>query len=142
MAKKRKIIKKDVEAAKTMPPLGFSPQVDLIDVIDGDTVLVEFKRRFAVRLVHPNDSKLEFNAPEKNTQEGVDAKENLAKILAGKELIIFIPAHNGVSLMDIQSFNRVLATMWAGEELVTEKMLEGGFAALYKKGCYNTKGKE
>lgn len=75
-------------------------------VIDGDTVEVEIKRTFHVRF-------RDFNAPELSDLEGNAYKEKLQKILSeAEEVVIYIPSNDDVRLMDVNSFNRIVADLF------------------------------
>ena len=121
------------------PQCGLTTKAKITRIVDGDTLEIEVKRTFAVRLVHPNEDALEFNTPEKNTTEGKLSKETLEELAEGKDAIIFIPANDGYKLMDIQSFNRILGEVWVDGKLLTQLMLDKNMATLCKKGSYSTR---
>lgn len=118
------------------PELGFTTVAKVLRVIDGDTVDVEVSRVVRVRLQHPNDEGLDFNAPEKNTKEGQKALEYVKEKLTDKEVVIFFPAKTPEILLDNTSFNRVIGELWLNAKRFTAELLDAGLAKLSKRGHY------
>ncbi len=105
--------KPKVEIPKEVPPTGLTTQVYLKRVVDGDTLEVEFRRTFKVRL-------LDRWQPELGTPDGDKLKRELQeKLFIGEELTLFVPANKPDSLMDLNSFERILGHIWnkQGERL-------------------------
>ena len=137
-------MKKQPQTPQT-PQIGWTTKVDIEDVHDGDTIKVSITRKFSIRLVHENDDKLIFQAPELKTPEGELSKEYLINLLLEyrdehlyrdniwKNLTAFFPTNKPEALMDINSFNRLLATVWADDKLVTQEMLDAGHAKMVKR---------
>ncbi len=118
------------------PEAGFATEGRIIKVIDADTVDVEIKRIVRVRLSHPNDKKLDFNAAEKNTLAGMNAKTYLSLISMGRPITVFFPAKSPEILLDNTSFNRIIGEIWLGGKRLTQTLLEAGYAKLSKRGHY------
>ena len=88
------------------PPEGLSTQVKVSRVIDGDTIEVTLERKFNVRL-------LNYSKKELGTAQGqIDKAELDAKLKAGDNIHIFIPAFKAERLIDNTTFNRVLAYVY------------------------------
>ena len=107
------------------PKPGLTTEVDIVRWIDADTPVVKISREFSVRLLD-TDKKGQFNSPEKNTPEGQEAKLFAEEYSKEKKAYIFIPTKNSVKLMDINSFNRILAEMWIDDRKVTDVLIENG----------------
>jgi endonuclease YncB( thermonuclease family) len=120
----------------SVPEPGVTVKAMVVKVKDGDTIRVAVTREFDVRLIHPNDQKLEFNSAELNTEDGKAAKQFLQGLL-GFDVTVFVPTHGNNNLIDWNSFNRVLGQVWTEQgKCVTDTMLECGFGKLYKKNSY------
>jgi len=94
----------------------------VIGVVDGDTLVLEGKVR--VRLRYADAPELEFCG-------GIEAKEELEKLVVGKKVVIQeqIP----------DQFGRGMAMVYEGNTLVNQKMLESGWARFHHD---TTKNKE
>lgn len=111
----------------TRPPYGLCIPVTLVEVVDGDTVRVKlYGKDCSVRIQG-------YDAPEKTLRGGTTPEEKERGILARQELEQFLEAHE-VSmwipyeprLEDLLSLNRVKARLFAGENDVTEWMIQRG----------------
>ena len=81
---------------------GYATQVDYIRSVDGDTYEFEIRRRFKIRL-------RDFDAPEKNTEAGVEMTEYVDDLFSKAEkIIVFIPTNSPLKLMDMNSFERLV----------------------------------
>ena len=95
------------------PELGVSTEAKVLRVIDGDTIEVEVSRKFNVRF-------RDVKKPELRTPEGKIAKADLAnKLPVGAEVTLFIPTNNAHKLMDFNSFERIVADVYIGDEKCT-----------------------
>ena len=113
------------------PRHGFSTECTLDRVVDGDTLCVEIKRKFNVRLIHENEEGKQFNCAELKTPEGKAAKEFVEELLQDNpNITIFIPAGEDAKLMDINSFNRILSEVWVGNYKLTDILLKEGYGEL------------
>ena len=118
------------------PTPGWTTQAKVERVLDGDTIEVSITRRFCVRLIHQNEEDLEFNAPERNTPEGQQAKSALETLVDGQYIILFLPAKHPEKLLDVENLGRILGEVWLDGERVTSILLEEGHGKLLKKGSY------
>ena len=96
------------------PPIGWTVQVKIIEVYDGDTVVCEIRKRVRIRL-------LDCWAPEIRTKDkdekkkGYDSKDHLTKILPdGSDAILHIPG--SVDIGRSLTFGRFLGHLWADAE--------------------------
>lgn len=123
-----------------LPKEGLTTKAKVVKVIDGDTIEVEVSRKFAIRLLDPNNhNNKKFGAAEIDTPEGVKAKEALSALVKDDEVIIFIPAKNSLNLMDINSFNRLLAEVWTLEGYnVSSVLKEKGYLHENQKAPQST----
>lgn len=115
------------------PPIGWTVQVKIVEVYDGDTVVVEIRKRVRVRL-------LDCWAPEIRTkdkdekQKGYDSKENLQTILPdGSDAILHIPG--SVDIGRSLTFGRFLGHLWADadDDNVSAQQVEAGHATETKQ---------
>ena len=114
------------------PRPGFCSPVKVTRVIDADTIEVELTRRFNVRLVHENYEGKYFNAPEKNTTEGIDAANFVDEVIEEHDdnAVLFIPTGEDQKLMDFNSFSRILGEIWVDGERLTDLLIEYGYGEL------------
>ena len=116
------------------PQNGLTTDVKVVRIIDADTIEVEVKRTFPLRLVHHGYDGVQFDAPEKNTPEGQDAIDFVKDVLEDREVQAFIPAGKSLALTDINSFNRLLGNLYVeGRGWLTNVLLEHGHAELKEK---------
>lgn len=87
--------------------------VKFIRAVDVDTYEVEVSRRFNVRLRN-------IDGFEHDTDKGKDGKAFVDKELSSAKLItISIPTNDSLKLMDVQSFERVVADVYYdGKDMV------------------------
>lgn len=103
------------------PESGFSTQVEYVRAVDGDTVEVELRRRFHVRI-------RDIDAVELKSPTGISAKTFVAMtLMAAKELKIFVPTNDTLKLMDINSFNRIVADLYVDGKSLAEIIREAGY---------------
>ena len=130
----------------TQPQPGLTTELQVERVKDGDTLEVSFIRRFSLRMMHQNEDNLIFQAPEKNTPEGQRAKEFLEDLLISpvslsyesdsslwKDITVFFPSNDPTSLMDMNSFERLLGEAWVDGQNIGKLMLDAGHAILKKR---------
>jgi len=112
------------------PDAGLGTAVKLERVIDGDTVVVSVTRSFPVRIRG-------LRAPEHNQPGGPEATAALTKLLnSGAELFIFIH-HPDKYITGINSFDRVLADMYAADQNVAQWMIDNKFGIAGSKEGVN-----
>ena len=93
----------------------------VMEITDGDTVVVEIKRLVRVRL-------LDCWAPELRTADGLEAARHLAKLIDGKDVTVQIDLSPDGRFGDKMSFNRVLGRLLIDGRDVSELMVESGHA--------------
>jgi endonuclease YncB( thermonuclease family) len=91
--------------ASEPPPLGVTSRGKVVRVVDGDTLDVEVTYKVRVRL----DS---CWAPEKNTEKGKKAHEDLDVLALGKPCVMHIPTAEARSLADVLTLGRVVGSVW------------------------------
>jgi len=85
---------------------GLAIPVEYVRTIDGDTFEFEIRRKFKVRL-------RDIDTPEINTKKGVRAKETVeCELESADDILVFIPTNSPEHLMDIVSFERVVADVY------------------------------
>jgi endonuclease YncB( thermonuclease family) len=100
---------------------GLTIPVEYVRAVDGDTIEVEIRRKFKLRL-------RDINVPEKNTDEGVEATEFVdGALLAGDDILVFIPTNSPDKLMDITSFERIVGDIYINGILLQDLLREQGY---------------
>jgi len=108
-------------------PVGWTTEAKIVDIHDGDTVIVEITKKIHVRL-------LDCWAAELNTEEGVKAKEALVKIIGNRnDCVLYIPADKKQDLSHIMTFGRILGYVFVNKKNVSEEMVRGGYATKVKE---------
>lgn len=104
----------------TAPEPGWITEVDYIRPVDGDTIEVEIRRRFKVRIQ-------DIDVYEKNTEKGQKAIDFVdSKLIDAKEIIVKIPTNSPLKLMDMNSFERIVGEIYVnGRKLSTMLRAEG-----------------
>ena len=118
------------------PSEGITTQVEIINVTDGDTVEVEIRRRFKVRLTHPSDKKTYiFDTPENSTVFGRRVTSWVRSKLAhfNGKVRLFIPSGQPIDLMDTSSFRRILGEIWLDNERLSDILLKKGYARIISR---------
>lgn len=92
---------------------GWTTKAKVINIIDGDTIEVEIKRTFNIRLRG-------IDICEKNTSKGQAAKRALSDEILDDYVTIFIPTNNPEKLMDINSFERLIGDVYVGDRNIKE----------------------
>lgn len=114
-------VREKLKGTEIEPELGYSTNAYVIGVHDGDTIEVEYRRRFHIRI---NGLK----SPELSEPGGIEARDALRAKLFNDEYLVdpsfnptvrlFIPTKNPEKLMDINSFERIVADVWfKGEKI-------------------------
>ena len=115
------------------PPIGWTVPVRIVQVYDGDTVVVELTKRVRVRL-------LDCWAPEVRTKDvsekkkGYESKDHLKKIIPeGSEAILHIPG--SIDVGRSITFGRFLGHIWpkGGKQDVSAQQVEAGHATKTKE---------
>lgn len=127
------------------PRPGICKTAQVIRIEDADTIEVEVKFKFSVRLIGPGGKRVYLDAPEKNTSAGVIAIKRVIELLTNenwnneigaprfKEVIIFIPENDPYELMDSNSWSRLNGEIWIGDKRLGDILLEEGLAVLKEK---------
>lgn len=104
-------VRDNPNSCEVRPPLGHTVAVEVVDVIDGDTIEVRLALRTRVRL-------LSCWAPETRTADarekaqGLKAKAALEQLAAGRKGVLFVPTAGAARVGDVWSFDRVLGHVW------------------------------
>src|SRR6185295_1371264 len=91
----------------TIPILGLCTKAYFIRVVDADTLEVEVRRRFKVRVK-------DLLCEEKSKPEGVKAKKFAESLMnkTDETLTVLIPHEENEKLMTITSFDRIIGQVW------------------------------
>lgn len=116
-----------------VPEPGWTTKAKVVQVYDGDTIVVDVTRRFRVRL-------LDCWAPEVRTRDdaekkaGFASRDNLAKLLpVGSTCTVAIPSSVDGELQDVLTMGRFLAHVWSdGGVNVSESQVKAGHATRAK----------
>lgn len=118
------------------PPTGIASDCQITKVIDGDTVEVEVRRTFRVRL-------LDCWAPETRTRDaaekvaGLASKDFLLSYLpVGSEAVVHVPAAEGGHIEKALTMGRVLGRVWpkdADPRDVSQRQRDAGHATMTKE---------
>lgn len=109
---------------------GLTLPARVIDVTDGDTVVVEVRRSLRIRL-------LDCWAQETFTEEGLRARRALEKLIDGKEVTLEIQIEPDGRFGDQMSFNRILGRLKIDGRDVSELMCESGHATKERPPCHD-----
>lgn len=118
MSKKNR---QDNKERETGPEPGLMIPVSYVRAVDGDTVEVEIRRTFNVRL-------RDIDVFERNTDEGVEATEFVDTVMNFcDDILVFIPTNNPDKLMDITSFERIVGDIYVNGKLLQDLLKSKGF---------------
>lgn len=124
------------------PPLGWTTEVELDRMIDGDTIVVNIARQFIIRIV---DDEIYFDTPETYRAKSPEEKERgnaatayLYKLLTKKKskwskkrvprtIVLHIPGSERGQFRDSIALNRLKGMLWADEVDVVDEMIRAGF---------------
>lgn len=96
-------------------------EVTLIRVVDGDSLVVEMRGlRMRVRMAG-------IDAPEYNQPGGTEAKEFVKKWCGPKGSTLDLEIHTTA----YDRYDRLLAWVWRGDELLQELLVKSGLAEIY-----------
>ena len=107
-------MKKNLEPGLMIP-------VDYVRAVDGDTIEVEIRRTFHVRL-------RDIDVAEHNTEKGIEATEFVDTVMNFcDDILVFIPTNDPVKLMDITSFERIVGDIYLSGELLQDLLRKRGY---------------
>ena len=119
-------------AAGAAPQPGWVTEAQVVEVYDGDTVVVDVTKRFHVRL-------LDCWAPEIRTrdeaekQRGFASRDHLRGLIADRAVILSVPSHQG-DVSQSFTFGRVLGRIYRKDgKDVSRLMVESGYATAEKQ---------
>ena len=100
---------------------GLTTEVDFIRAIDGDTVQVKIERTFNIRL-------RDIDVIELKEQGGKEARDFVKKQMEEASTIkIFIPSNDPHKLMDMQSFERLVADVYLDGRNLADILRTAGY---------------
>lgn len=95
--------------------------VNYVRAVDGDTIEVEIRRRFNVRL-------RDIDVAETNTVQGTKATEFVDTILEfANDILVFIPTNHPEKLMDFNSFERIVGDIWVKDKKLQDLLKDKGY---------------
>ena len=125
------------------PEPQWTTQAQVLRVIDGDTIEVEVKRTFRVRMLDcwaPESRRDPRRKPEEQAEEkakGQASKEHLTALAEGKTVVVSIPLPEDGDVAKIWTMGRVLGRVWLldrpGKSLSVQQV-EAGHATETKPG--------
>ena len=100
---------------------GYCTEVDYVRTIDGDTIEVELRRRFNIRVNN-------IDVPEKDTAEGFDAACFVEQLFSrANRILIHIDTGDSLKLMDINSFERIVADVEVDGKDLKDLLIAKGY---------------
>ena len=103
------------------PEPGIALPVTYVRAVDGDTIEVEVRRTFHVRLRG-------IDVAERNTKEGMEATEFVATVMNFcDDILVFIPTNDPIKLLDITSFERIVGDVYLNGELLQDLLRTKGY---------------
>ena len=114
------------------PPLGWTTTATVVNVVDGDTVDVEVRRRVRIRL-------LECWAPETRTRDadekrrGLAAKQHMRQMVMDKQVTLHIPTDGSGDMKQVLTLNRLLGRLYLEGNDVSAAMVAAGHATREKQ---------
>ena len=119
LTNQQKNIQKEYKIKDLEP--GWLTEAEYVRAVDGDTIEVEVRRRFNVRL-------RDIDVYEKNTEIGKEATEFVDTILGTiKRILVFIPSNDPIKLMDINSFERLVGDIYVNQKNLKDMLLKKGY---------------
>ena len=100
---------------------GLMIPVKFLRAVDGDTVEVEIRRKFNVRL-------RDIDVAEKKEPGGAEATKFVAVLLGfADDVLVFIPTNSPEKLMDITSFERIVGDIYVKGNKLQDLLREEGY---------------
>lgn len=132
--------------AITCPPRGLTLDGRVINIVDGDTIDVETRVVYRIRL-------LDCWAPESRTTDpvekarGLQSKQRMLDLADGRSVRVFVPIDSG-DLSDLLTLGRVLGHVWPLDDTgrpqlvsLSARMVAEGYATAAKQPIVDRKGK-
>jgi endonuclease YncB( thermonuclease family) len=114
------------------PPTGWTTPCTVVDVYDGDTVVVDVTRRLRIRLLDCWAAEIR-GGTQASKAKGQAAKKKLEDFLAGAQAVVLhIPIEDN-DAKDWMTMSRVLGRLFADGRDVSVEMVESGQAKSVKK---------
>lgn len=109
------------------PPLGYTTNVELIEVIDGDTIKVKIEKELTVRLKDFNAPEIRKPASKEEIAKGIEYKEFLINLLKNKNIVLFVPSDGSDIISHLFSIgSRVVGSIFIEGKNVVEILREKG----------------
>ena len=114
------------------PPTGWTTPCTVVDVYDGDTVVVDVTRRLRIRLLDCWAAEIR-GGTQASKAKGQAAKKKLEDFLADAQAVVLhIPIEDN-DAKDWMTLSRVLGRLFADGRDVSVEMVESGHATAGKK---------
>lgn len=108
------------------PEPGWTSVGRVVKVHDADTITVEITRQVNIRLRN-------VDAYELQTEKGKEAQQRVEELVCGKEVLFFIPSNRPLTLMDFNSFNRLVGDVWIDNMCLADFIKDNDYDAGTKK---------
>jgi len=124
------------------PEPAWTTRARVLRVIDGDTLEVEVRRVFRVRMLgcwapeSKQDPRLPESKREAEKRRGLAAKANLIHLAEGKDVTVQIPLSPDGDVSKVWTMGRVLGRVWLVSdpaESLSERQVREGFATTEKR---------
>jgi endonuclease YncB( thermonuclease family) len=103
------------------PEPGLIIPVGFLRAVDGDTIEVEVRRKFKVRL-------RDIDVVEKHESKGQEATDFVSHVLGfADSIMVFIPTNDPDKLMDITSFERLVGDIYVKGKKLQDLLRKEGF---------------
>lgn len=114
------------------PPLGWTTEARVLDVYDGDTITVEVRRVFRVRLLDCWAPEIRGGTAE-TKRAARSSRDHLRELLGGKTVRLHVPTTERGRVQDLFTFGRILAQVWIGDTNAAQAQVEAGHATKTKE---------
>lgn len=116
------------------PPHGITTLCRIVDVYDGDTVVVEIVKTARVRLLDCWAPEVKGGTPEEK-ERGYVSRDHLKQLALNKEAVLFVPSAEHRAIGEVTSMGRVLGQLWidGDKKSLAEHQRDAGLATLTKE---------
>lgn len=127
---------------QSAPSPAWTTRANVTRVIDGDTLEIEVRRTFRVRLLDcwcaesRRDPRLPESKQSAEKAKGQAAKENLNSLANGREVIVSVPLSADGDLAKVWTMGRVLGHVWLADQpdkSLSVQQVEAGHATKEKR---------